>query len=173
MEFSGPLDVLFDGDDALGLHRLGKDEQQREKVGVILRLPFRSAQDLAEAGARGQHGLERVADQEGARAGAADHHELERSGLGDDFEMAAGKHEAAEHHAENNQHSDYLEHDAWPTGRRVFWLSRLCTIKLNGLFRAAKKKDEGKGNCRRLESCLAREPPQPCRACIPSATAGC
>ena len=65
---------------------------------------------VAEAAQGGHHGLERVANQEGADSGAADHHHLERCCLQDDVEMAAGEHEAAEHHHEDDHHSDDLEH---------------------------------------------------------------
>jgi hypothetical protein len=60
--------------------------------------------------------------------------------------MAAGEHEAPEHHREYNHHANNLEHRPAPEVRLVFSLRRLCTSKLNGLFRGLKKNGEGKGN---------------------------
>jgi hypothetical protein len=45
------FDVAFQGDDALGLHRLGQQEQQAEQVAIVLLLPLGAGEDLAETAA--------------------------------------------------------------------------------------------------------------------------
>ena len=104
------LDVALQGDDALGLHRLGQLEQQRQQVLVVLLLPLRAAESLAQTAERPLHCGDTVRDQEGGDAGSADRHQFVRSRMGDDVEFAARDGVAAEHHAEQQDNADNLEH---------------------------------------------------------------
>jgi hypothetical protein len=61
------LDMRFQRDDALGLHRLGQLEQQGEQVDIVLLLPLRTGQQLAEILQRLHDRAEGVADQERRR----------------------------------------------------------------------------------------------------------
>ncbi len=106
------FDVAFQGDHALGLHRLGQLEQQAEQILVVLLLPLRPGEALAQAAQGGLDHRQAVGNQEGRDARPEDGHELIGQRIEDRRHLAAVQQEAAEHHGEQHDDADDLEHEA-------------------------------------------------------------
>ncbi len=96
------LDVLLEGDHALGLDHPCQDIKEAQKVAVVAGLPFRSFEGANDAAEGRLDDAEAVADEEGADGGAENHHDLEGRRLDDGIELAALGDEAAENGAEND-----------------------------------------------------------------------
>ena len=85
-------------------------EQQAEQIAVILLLPFRALEHLADILERMFGAGTIIADQKGAERGAADHDHFERQRLEDDGKLAARQQVAAKDHDEQDDDADNRVH---------------------------------------------------------------
>ncbi len=131
------FDVAFQGDHALGLHRLGQLEQQAQQVLVVLLLPLRPGEAFAQPAQGGLDHRQAVGNQEGRDPRPEDRHQLIGQRIEDGRHLAAVQQEAAEHHGEQHDDADDLEHGA--SGRPAAEGSdALSPLMLKGAFRESR-----------------------------------
>ena len=105
------FDVALKRDHALRFHGLGQQEQQRQQVAVVRWLPFRTAENLAQAAAGCLDHGQGVGDQKRCDTRAADSRHFVRCGMQDHADVPARQDVAAEHHGEQHDDADDLEHE--------------------------------------------------------------
>ena len=104
------FDVLLNGDDALGFDHARENEEQAQKVFIVLLLPLGAGKDLPKAAHRAFDHIAAVRQQERSDRGAADHHHLEGKGLEDYAHLASGEDKPAENHGEDDHDPTDLKH---------------------------------------------------------------